>query len=55
MILTYELSDDLGTEHEAEFANEQEAFTFIHARESNIVWFELVDDEGKEIEFSIAY
>ena len=49
MILTYELKDDPGYEHELEVATVEEALAFVASYEDMLVWVELTDDEGRDI------
>ena len=46
MILTYELCDDLGVEHEAEFDSEQNIC---------LVWWILTDEDGNEVRSSFPF
>lgn len=55
MILTYELSDDPGAEHEVEVANEQAAADFVDMQADYLVWWLLTDSEGNEVASSLAY
>ncbi len=55
MILTYELSDDPGVEHEVEVESVEAAAKIISDRSDYIVWFEVVDDEGNEVDFTFYY
>ena len=49
MILTYELKDDPGYEHELEVATVDEARAFVASREDMFEWVELTDDAGTSI------
>ena len=49
MILTYELKDDPGYEHELEVATVEEALAFVDPRADMIEWAELTDDVGEDI------
>lgn len=49
MILTYELKDDPGYEHELEVATVEKARAFIDSNEDMLEWFELTDDAGEDI------
>ena len=49
MILSYELRDDPGYEHELEVATVDEARAFVASREDMLEWFELTDDAGEDI------
>ena len=49
MILTYELKDDPGYEHELEVATVEEALAFVDPRADMIEWAELTEDEGRDI------
>lgn len=55
MILTYELSDDIGVEHEVEFATEQAAANYIAMQADYLVWWTLTDENGDEVASSLAY
>lgn len=55
LILTYELSDDIGTEHEAEFANEQAAADFVNMQSDYLVWWTLTDENGDEVASSFPF
>ena len=49
MILSYELKDDPGYEHELEVATVAEARAFVASREDMLVWVELTEDAGEDI------
>ena len=49
MILTYELKDDPGYEHELEVATVEKARAFVASHEDMFEWFELTDDVGEDI------
>ena len=49
MILSYELKDDPGYEHELEVATVAEARAFVASREDMLVWVELTDTEGRDV------
>ena len=49
MILTYELKDDPGYEHELEVATVAEARAFLASREDMIEWVESTYDVGEDI------
>ena len=55
MILTYELCDDLGVEHEVEVESIEAAAKIISDRSDYIVWFEVTDNEGNEVNFTFFY
>ena len=55
MILSYELCDDLGVEHEAEFANEQAAADFVRVQNICLVWWILTDENGDEVASSFPF
>ena len=49
MILAYELKDDPGYEHELEVATADEARAFVAYSEDMFEWFELTDEDGRDI------
>lgn len=49
MILSYELKDDPGYEHELEVEIVAEARAFIDSHEDMLVWAELTDAECRDI------
>ena len=49
MILSYELKDDPGYEHELEVETVAEARAFIDSHEDMLEWAELTDDAGRDI------
>jgi len=49
MILTYELKDDPGYEHELEVATVAEARVLVASYEDMLEWVELTDDAGEDI------
>ena len=49
MILTYELKDDPGYEHELEVDTVEEALAFVDPRADMIEWAELTEDEDQNI------
>ena len=55
MILSYELSDDIGTEHEVEVESIEAAAKIVNSLTDYIVWWTLTDDEGNEVASSLAY
>ena len=55
MILTYELCDDLGVEHEAEFDSEQAAADFVREQNICLVWWILTDEDGNEVADSFPF
>lgn len=55
MILTYELSDDPGAEHEVEVESIEAAAKIVNSNADYIVWFSVTDSEGNEVASSIAY
>lgn len=55
MILTYELNDDPRVEHEVEVESIEAAAKIVNSLTDFIVWFSVTDDEGNEVESSIAY
>lgn len=55
MILTYELSDDIGVEHEVEVESIEAAAKIVRDRTDYIVWWLLADDEGNEVTCSIPF
>ena len=49
MILTYELKDDPGYEHELEVDTVEEALAFVDPRADMLEWADLTDDAGTSI------
>ena len=49
MILSCELKDDPGYEHELEVETVEEAREFVASHEDMLVWVELTDDVGDDI------
>ena len=49
MILCYELIDDSGYELQLEFDTVEKARAFISSWEAMLEWFELTDNEGRDI------
>lgn len=54
MILSYELKDDPGYEHELEVATVAEARVLVASHEDMLEWFELTDAECRDITDQIS-
>lgn len=55
MILTYELTDDIGTEHEVEVESIEAAADFVNMQSDYLVWWLLTDENGDEVASSFAF
>lgn len=55
MILTYELTDDIGVEHEVEVESIEAAVETLISLTDYTVWWSLTDENGDEISCSIPF
>lgn len=55
MILTYELNDDPGVEHEVEVSSIEAAVETLISLTDYTVWWSLTDENGDEISCSIPF
>ena len=55
LIVTYELTDDIGVEHEVEFDTEQAAADFIKTQTDYFVWWLVEDENGNEVACSFPF
>ena len=55
MILSYELCDDIGVEHEVEVESIEAAAKIVDTQSDYLVWWLLSDENGDEVASSFAF
>ena len=55
MILTYELCDDIGVEHEVEVESIEAAAEIVDRLNDHIAWWTLTDENGDEVASSFPF